>query len=661
MRHDPFPLVLKEGEVAFAGDADGALRGGMHGLIAHDARWLRRWAWRWPDDLHQLRLDAPDASRVRQRLARIEGGGATLGRASPRGTLAVERTLRIVPDGLEERLVAWAAPASDARLACELRLEARVEDLFEVRGFAEPVPRQRALRRDGARLRIAETAPDGVVDALELTVVERPAGARIELAEERLTLALEVPAGERRELTLRVRLARTRSDDGDAGGPSGRPPARLAELAERPSPPLPDQGAWRAALMPDALRAALPGGVVRLARRAADDLRALLLPTPFGPYPAAGVPWYVAPFGRDALLTCLLAPRAGEAARATLRLLAALQGRRHDPSRAERPGKIPHEMRVGAVTRTGLSPHGPHYGTVDATPLWVMLLHRRWRAGETELARELAPALSAALEWMREAGRGDRDGLLRFDVGEGGYQVQSWKDAGDSLTHADGTQARGRVAVVEVQGYAEAAWRGAAEMLRAQGDAAAAAAAAVRGERIRDALARRFFLPDLGPSGCHALALDGQDRPLAVLSSDPGHLLWTGSLEPDAARAVADALLSPACWSGWGVRTLARGERRYAGVSYHTGSVWPHDTALFAAGLARYGLEPEARRVAKAVLELAAARPDLRAPELVAGDERDDGPPVAYPDACRLQAWDAAAVLAMAELLAGTTVDVGES
>lgn len=658
MRHDPFPLVLKEGEVAFAGDADGALRGGAHGLIAHDARWLRSWAWRWPDDLHELRLDAPDAGRLRQRLARIEGGGGTLGRASPRRTLAVERTLRLVPDGLEERLTVEAAPDAAGgpacELTCELTFEARVEDLFEVRGFAEPVPRRRTVERDGTRLRIAETAPDGVVDALELDVVERPDGARIELEEDRLTLALEVPSGERRVLALRVRLDRTRAGDGVAGGRAGRPPARLAELAERRSPPLPDPAAWRAELLPDALRDALPDGVARLALRAADDLRALLLPTPFGPYPAAGVPWYVAPFGRDALLTCLLAPRAGEAARATLRLLAALQGRRHDPSRAERPGKIPHEMRVGAVTRLGLSPHGPHYGTVDATPLWVMLLHRLWRAGETGLARELAPALRAALAWMREAGEDDPDGLLRFDAGEGGYQVQSWKDAGDSLTHADGTLARGRVAVVEVQGYAEAAWRGAAEMLRAQGDAAAADDAAARGERIRGALARRFFLPDLGPAGCHALALDGDDRPLAVLSSDPGHLLWTGSLEPDAARAVADALLSPAAWSGWGVRTLARGERRYAGVSYHTGSVWPHDTALFAAGLARYGLDAEARRVARAVLELAAARPDLRAPELVAGDERDDGPPVAYPDACRLQAWDAAAILAMAELVSGT-------
>jgi hypothetical protein len=671
VRSDPFPLVLKEGAVAWAGDDEGGLSGGDQGLYAHDARWLRRWAWRWPDDLQQLRLDGRGPGRLRQRLARIEGGAPELGRVSPRETLAIERRVTLRGDGFDERLVLRAPDVVAAELRAELGFEVHVEDVFEARGFAAPLARRREARPSDAGLEVRSRAPDDVEDVLRLTV-EAPADVRAALAEERLALEAMIPAGQAREVTLRVRLRRRRvppADAGDAapdagaaaGAPdaaaSARPPACLEELGAGPPVPLPEPAAWRASLLDEATLARLDPADAALAAAAADDLRALLLPTPLGPVPAAGVPWYVAPFGRDALLSCLLVPAAGEAARGTLRLLAAFQGRTHRPERAEAPGKILHELRTGAVTRLGHSPHGPHYGSVDATPLWVLLLARRVDAGDAALLDELAPALRAALGHLREAGRGDPDGLLRFEAGEGGYQVQSWKDAGDSLCHADGRLATGRVAVVEVQGYAEAAWRAAAGLLRRLGDEPAAGEAEGRAARLRAALAGRFFLSDLGPAGCHALALDGDDAPLAVLSSDPGHLLWSGSLAPGQARAVAAALTAPPLWSGWGVRTLAEGERRYAAVSYHTGSVWPHDTALFALGLARYGLRDEARRVARAVLDLAAARPDRRAPELIAGDARDDGPPVAYPDACRLQAWDAAAVLAMAELLAKDAPD----
>jgi glycogen debranching enzyme len=665
LRPDPFPLVLKEGAVAWAGGADGTLASHGHGLYAHDARWLRRWRWRWPADLDRLRLDGRGPSRLRERLSRIRSGGRELGRAGPRETLAIERELELRDDGFDERLRARAPADVGARLAATLAFDARVEDVFEVRGYVEPVARRVEVERTDRRLCVRSHAPDGVEDAVEVRV-EAPDGVDVALREDGLTLEARLKPGAEFVVTVRVRLERRRTDavrDGDAspGAPGAearaRPAARLDELAPGPRVALPDAGAWRAALLGDGTPERLAPGDAALALGAADDLRALLLPTSFGPVPAAGVPWYVAPFGRDATFACLLTPAAREAARATLRLLAALQGRTHDPRRAEAPGKIPHEMRTGAATRLGRTPHGPHYGSVDATPLWVLLLAQRVRDGDEELLFELAPALRAALGFLREAGRDDPDGLLRFDVGEGGYRVQSWKDAGDSLCHADGRLAEGSVAVVEVQGYAEAAWREAAPLLRRLGDEAGAAEAEARASRVRAALAGRFFLPELGPAGCHALALDGDDAPLAVLSSDPGHLLWTGSVADEEAEAVAEALRSPALWSGWGVRTLGEGERRYAAVSYHSGSVWPHDTAMFALGLARYGRIDAAREVARAVLDLAEARPDRRAPELIAGDRRDDGPPAAYPDACRLQAWDAAAVLAMARLLAYTAAE----
>jgi glycogen debranching enzyme len=665
LRTDPFPLVLKEGAVSWAGGAEGDLSSDGHGLYAHDARWLRRWRWGWPRDLHRLRLDGRGPTRLRERLSRIQSGGSELGRAGPREALAIERELELRGDGFDERLRLRAPGDVEARLAATLAFEARVEDVFEVRGYVRPIARRVDVQRTERGLSVRSRAPDGVEDVLDMGV-EAPGRVNVELAEDGLTLGARLRPGAELLVTVRVRLRRRRTDAGAGAGtsPAGprdevrpRPAARLDELGAGPPVPLPEPDAWRASLLADGTLERLAPGDAVLARAAADDLRALLLPTTFGPVPAAGVPWYVAPFGRDATLACLLAPAARDAARATLRLLAALQGRAHDPARAEAPGKIPHEMRTGAATRLGRTPHGPHYGSVDATPLWILLLAQQVRAGDDDLLDELAPSLRAALGFLRDAGRGDPDGLLRFDVGEGGYRVQSWKDAGDSLCHADGRLAEGSVAVVEVQGYAEAAWREAAPLLRHMGDEPAAAEAEERSARLRAALSSRFFLPDLGPEGCHALALDGDDAPLAVLSSGPGHLLWTGSVDDGRARAVAAALLSPALWSGWGVRTLGANERRYAAVSYHVGSVWPHDTALFALGLARYGRFGAARDVARAVLDLAGARPDRRAPELIAGDRRDDGPPAAYPDACRLQAWDAAAVSAMARLLA--TVPAG--
>ena len=646
MRHERVPVVLKQGETAWAAGRDGGVEGGDHGLYAHDARWLRRYRWRWPADLVELRLDARGPERLRQRLSRVEEPGG-LGRASPRESLALRRTLSVRDDGVDEELVVAAWPDGPVEVEAHLAVEVAVEDVFEVRGFVDLGERERTVRIEpGRRLDVEVHAPDGVIDRVRLEL-EADAGLELELDGAGVRLRGQLPAGAERRVHVAVTIAR---DETGRHDPSG-PPALLRRAVPGEAPALPDPDAWRDRLLPSARRGLLARADDALALAAADDLRALLLPTPYGPVPAAGVPWYVTLFGRDAVLSVLMVPDADDAARATLRLLAALQGRRYDPSRAEAPGKIPHEMRVGAATRWGRAPFGPHYGSVDATPLWVMALDARVAAGDAALARELEAPLRRALAWLREAGDAE-DGLLRFTSGEGGYQVQSWKDAGDSMTRADGRLARGRLAVVEVQGYAEAAWRGAARLLARLGDADGAADAADRAERLRVALAERFFRPGLGAAGCHALALDDDGDPLEVVSSDPGHLLWTGSVDDHAARAVAASLLAPEAWSGWGVRTLARSEVRYAAVSYHCGSVWPHDTALFALGLERYGLHEDASRVARAVLDLAAARSDRRAPELIAGDDRDDGPPAAYPDACRLQAWSAAAVLAMHGLLA---------
>jgi glycogen debranching enzyme len=377
-----------------------------------------------------------------------------------------------------------------------------------------------------------------------------------------------------------------------------------------------------------------------------------LLFTPEGPVPAAGIPWFVAAFGRDALLTAyFLLPYRPDVAAGTLRYLARWQARDDDPERESQPGKIMHELRFGELTRTRKTPHSPYYGSVDATPLFLMLLDGYVRAtGDDSLLTELRPAWQAGLEWLTERGDVDGDGFFEFGAdaeGTGHLSVQSWKDSHDSMSHHSGELATGPLAVSEVQGYAYAAYAAASGWLRRLGEPGRADEWAERAERLRTAFDAAFWLDDLGT---YAMALDGAKRPLGVLNSDAGQLLWTGIVPDARAPRLVATLLSEPSWSGWGLRTLGAGEARYNPVSYHNGSVWPHDTALFAAGLAAYGFADQSAAVRSALFDLASCQPDLRLPELVAGYARDGRPPVPYPVACRPQAWDAAALVYLASL-----------
>jgi glycogen debranching enzyme len=280
----------------------------------------------------------------------------------------------------------------------------------------------------------------------------------------------------------------------------------------------------------------------------------------------------------------------------------------------------------------------------------VALLFETWRATKDEaLVLELKPHWEAALGWMKRDGDPDGDGFLEFAGIKGkGLSVQSWKDSHDSLSHKDGRLAQGAIAVSEVQGYAYAAYLAAADFYRLSGDDAEAE----RWQQEADGLQARFHEAFwLEPLQTYALALDGDKRPLEVLSSDAGQLLWSGIVPKAVAPRLVKTLFSDALFSGWGIRTLGASEARYNPVSYHNGSVWPHDTALIAGGLARYGFHSEAATLREALFDLAASQHDLRAPELVAGYARSAAPPVPYPVACRPQAWSAAAILYLAALL----------
>jgi glycogen debranching enzyme len=591
-------------------------------------------------------------------------------------TIGISRERLIGADGVEERLRIVNHAGRPAQVVVELDLGSDGADIFEVRGYPRP-ERGRLLpvavttdrvtfRYDGLdgvqRLsHLAFTEPAQRVEP----VVEYAQDGSDTGAAVHLTWVLEPGAGETRELSWT-----TWCTDRPAPPPERDETATQEDLAAL-FPPVPrvsaDEGAaayhaWERGTTTVESDHELFNLVVK---RSVSDLRLLVNegPGPDQRYVSAGVPWFTTLFGRDALITAFqsLAFRP-QVAVETLEVLAAYQATEDDPWRDAEPGKILHELRTGEMARAGELPHTPYYGSVDSTPLWLILLGATFDwTGDRAMVDRLWPNALAALEWIERYGDRDGDGLIEYERrSERGLLNQGWKDSGDAIRDRAGRECHAPIALAEVQGYVFDAKRRMARLARMRGDEAL-------GDRLdREAteLAARFeaafWVED---QRYYAMALDADKRQADAIGSNAGQCLWSGIVSQERSGDVIERLLQPSMFSGWGIRTYASDQPGYNPIGYHTGTVWPHDTSLIAAGFKRYGHHEASNRLVGPMMEAAQRFPDYRLPELFCGFDKTQAViPVSYPVACSPQAWAAGSSFLFLQTMLGLRAhaDVGE-
>jgi glycogen debranching enzyme len=553
-----------------------------------------------------------------------------VGRSVPRfgvhdSPLVVTRR-RLVASGLREDLTVFNYAQEPVGCALHLQVDGDFADLFDVKE-TRPAPR-REVRRHAT----------GTEIWLSVEVNEQQRGIRVRADEASatasgLTFNIVIPAQGSWTTTIEV----LPSSDGQEIAS-----AFPLDVPVTDARPMVRMETWRAAIP----QVTTPSTrLKRVLFQSVLDLGALRITDPDRPgsdVVAAGAPWYMALFGRDSLLTSWMAlPLDPGLATGTLQTLAAYQGRKNDAMSEEEPGRILHEVRLGVDPSRALGGSQIYYGSVDATPLFVVLLDEAVRWGlDLDTARELLPAADAALEWVRSHGDLDGDGFVEYQrKTDRGLVNQGWKDSEDSINFADGQPARGPIALCEVQAYVYAAYRARAHLADIFGDEMTSRTWNRRASRLREEFDAAFWIPDLG---FYALALDGKKRQIDSLTSNIGHCLWGGIALPERVDELASHLLGEPLFSGWGVRTLASTMPTYNPVSYHNGSVWPHDNAIIANGLSLYGKHEEAARIAEAIVDSTAAFGG-RLPELFCGFDRKQVPiPVPYPTSCSPQAWAAA-------------------
>ncbi|MCP2324069.1 glycogen debranching enzyme [Hamadaea flava] len=601
------------------------------GLFFRDMRHLSRW---------ELRLNGRPLAALSGQP--VEYDEAVFYLQQPTGTVYLNPSLSVlrrrhVGEGVQEQLTVTNHGARPAVLELSLLFEADFADIFEVKDKQGKTGRHYRRIEKGAVVLGYERG-----EFRRETRIKAP-GARF--TEQSMSYALELAATETWSTEIEISVATA----------AIRP---VPHLDHRPQMPvsLEDWLAQAPELDTDW------DDLVHTYRRSLIDLAALRFypdTVPDASLPAAGLPWFMALFGRDSLIVGYQTlPYAPELCRTTLRALAAQQASTMDDIRDAEPGKILHELRHGELTYFGQRPQSPYYGSADSTPLFLIVLdeYHRW-TGDSATVRDLEPHARAAIQWMREFGDADGDLFIEYATRnpEQGLVNQCWKDSWNAIVHPDGTLATLPRATCEIQGYAYDARLRAARLARdCWNDPALASTLEAEAAALQERFVDAFWLPD---EGFYALALDGQKRPVPTLTSNVGHLLWSGIIPPAHAASVVGHLMGPAMFSGWGVRTLADGLTAYNPMEYHNGTVWPHDNAIVAAGLARYGFRAEAAVIAEAMLT-AAALSGFRLPEALIGTARDlTEIPIAYPSACSPQAWAAGTPLMLLRTLLGLEPD----
>lgn len=652
-------LALIRGKTFFTANHQGNLMppGAPHvGLFWDDTRYLSQLELQingHPPVVLSSSTEGAYAARIELTVkGSVEGKGLDL----PVNTIYVHREQLLESDLLYDVIYLENFYNERAKLLVEIKYDADFMDIFQVRGI---------LRGKSGDYYMPVTTRDQMIFVYEgldrrartTTICFAPGPTKLENKTARWEIELEPLGKTQIATTIRAHSAAL------------RPLSQLVEVAEHPQAHVLAETARRNDLrkpleslrkdyedwLRDCTGFRSDNGIFdSMLRTSIEDFYALQMPDNAGTAIAAGVPWFAALFGRDSLIasfqSLILNP---ELAQGTLRVLASHQGRETRDDRDEEPGKILHEMRSGEMTATGEVAFGMNYGSVDATPLFIILLSEYYRwTGDEELVRDLASPLKLAVEWLLTYANLDGDDLVEYKrKTPKGLFNQGWKDSGDANMHADGRIAQPPIALIEVQGYAIKALAEATALLKIVGDEELGAKAADRSNNIRDLLDPLFWMPQ---KNYYAMALDKDKKQLEVIASNPGHLLFAGAIAAERAGRVVGTLLAQGLFSGWGIRTLSQDEQTYNPMSYHRGSVWPHDNSLIAYGMAWYGFRQEASRVFTALYDAALHFRDYRLPELFCGIERRDrDEPVQYPVSCSPQAWASGSPLLLLTALLG--------
>jgi len=577
----------------------GANLSGVAGFFFHDTRHLNNYSWN---------MDGFD-------LIHSEEGPKSLVQfwsqfANHEQQLLIRREIVLRPDGFDDQIIVQNSSRKSKNFVPDLRFDADFVDVFELRGTKRTAKRNEVEREENERsISFYYLAQDGV----KLNTIVKITGAD-------LGKPMEIEAKENRKTSVSVRFS--------------------SSIVANAHPH--NQIIWTSSKNSQEI---VETGVLSQARV---DIQTLSLSTQSGTCIGAGIPNFVAMFGRDSLITAwFLLSEAPELAKGVLKFLAKHQGKKNNEFRDEQKGKILHEFREGELSRLAELPFAPYFGSVDATPLFLRVLSDYIHiTGDSDLAFELEDNWKDALYWIKQ--QRDDKGFLRYTGAQDGKGLinKCWKDSNDSMSYSDGSLAGGALAIIEVQGYLCAAYEAGAHLINiVSGDSEQSEQMIALRHQTIEAIDKYFWMND---KNTYALALDKDGKQLDVVSSNPGHLLWAGAVKKTRVEPLIGSMFDEALWSGWGLRTLSASEKRYNPLSYHNGSIWPHDTAIFGAGLFRYGHLEQFAKVTEALSELGNIQHDLRLPELVGGYDRNSKiPPLPYVESCRPQAWAAASLIYM--------------